>query len=570
MSNESSLGITPTNGYSSSLGLVYNSVFPTKSNAAILGNLAQNSTDINVLSQLDQNVSQNYYKFNFTSGSALKLAFNTTTSFSNASILNPAGSQTDAVAANLRFQLYDITGNLIADSGGTPEQQTAYADLTSSSGLSAANGTYTVKVSSAPTRSITSPTSYNFQLYSGSTYTENQTYSAQTQAFDPNLFAAASDTVTPAGNIKTYTNSATLSGTQASALNIGALDANQSELYASSQVNHTNQSAYYSFNFNSGSAIKFNLYNTTSPSLQQPLQVQLFDSSGKIVADSNGTEAQQEAYKKFDSGEGLSTANGKYTVKVTYAPGSYTTSAQKYNFQIYSGSTYNTQYKTTAGLPSSNTNGQVGQNIGIFADSQAKLFTRQEYHTIGETADSTSSPSIGWLYENKAASDVISQLTHVDSVDYYNFTLQKGSNLKLSFQNQTNTAATRFQLLDPSGTYVIADNYGTDAQKKAFASLTSSAGLAAKPQNYAVKVTYAPGADTTNKQTYNFQLYSGNSYTNLYKFTASAETYQNAVQTGNAKVTGYNPKSAAVGYLNSQEAGSDTTVNLFSDLSLFI
>lgn len=548
MGNESSLGITPASGYTTQLALVYNSVFPSPANVTPLGQLSQDSTKLTVLSQLEPNIPKDYYKFDFTSGSNLKLSFNSTTSLSDATQDNPAGTSTDGVSAGLRFQIFDIAGNIVADSGGTPAQQAAYSSLTSSSGLAASNGTYYVKVSPAPLATLTSQTSYDFELYSGTTYNTNLTYTAQSQAYDPNLFNPAYTTVTPASNLTTYTNAATLSGTQASALNIGTLDINQSELYANSQINSANQASYYTFNFHSGTALKFNLYNTTSASVQQGLRVQLFDSGGNIVADNVGTQAQQDAYKKFDSGEGLNAANGQYTVKISYAPGSYTTSAQQYNFQIYSGSTYNTLYQTTANLPTStSTDGHYGKNVGVFADLNAKLYTHQEYHTVGETAQS--GPTIGWLSANKAAANIVSQLTKVDNVDYYNFTLQQGNNLKLSFNNQTD-ANTRVQLLDPTGSYVIADNYGTSQQKQAFANLTSSAGLVAKPQNYAVKVTNAPGTTITGTQTYDFQLYSGTSYTSLYKFTASAQTYQNAVLSGNTSVVGFNPNSLTASLLN--------------------
>ena len=541
MSTEATLGITPASGYTSQLGLVYNSVFPSVSKASFIGGLSEDNTDINVLSQLDANVSQDFYKFNFESGSALKLAFNTTSAL-NSSDPSSAGTSSDAVAANLRFQLYDVTGRLVADSGGTPDQQTAYNDLTSSSGFATANGSYYVKISAAPTTSITKPTSYNFQLYSGTTYSTSLTYTAQTQSYDPNLFKSASDTITPNSNITTYTNSANLTGTQASALNIGTLDVNKSELYANSQVNSTNKAAYYSFDFNSGTALKFNLYNTTSPTVAQTLRVQLFDSKGKVVADSQGTDAQKEAYKQFDSGAGLHAATGKYSVKISYAPGSFTSSPQTYNFQIYSGSTYDTLYKTTATIPTPNTNfSKIGQDVGVFADKNAKLFTRQEYHKIGE--DALGAPNIGWLSENKSALNVVSRLTPDDNTDFYHFTLQKGKNLKFAFENQTNTAKARIQLLDETGKRVFADNYGTAAQKKAFADLTSSTGFATNPQIYSIKVTYAPGEPKTQKQTYNFQVYSGTSYTSLYKVTAAAQTRQNAVLSGNPNVVGFSAAS---------------------------
>ena len=567
MSDASSLGITPASGATSLLNLVYNSVFPSQQNAAQLGNLTQNSTDINVLSQLTSNVSTDYYQFNFTSGSALKLSFNAITGLADGTQDNPAGSTQDGTSAGLRFQVLNSAGNVVADSGGTPAQQAAYASLTSSGGLSAATGTYYVKVSAANGATINADQSYNFQLYSGSTYNTSLTYTAQTQPFDPNLFNSASSTVTAASNLNTYLDTATLSGTQGAALNIGQLDDNQTSLFASSTVNGLNQSSYYTFNFDSGTAIKFGITNNTDASTRQTLRVQLYDSKGALVADSAGTQAQQEAYQQLDSGEGLNAANGQYSVKVSYAPNSLVSSAQNYTFQLYSGNTYNTFYNTTANLPTTtSTVGQYGENIGVFANQNAQLFSRSEYHAIGETAQS--GPNIGWISANKAASNVVSQLSNVDSVDYYNFTLQQGDNLKLQLNNQSNNT-TRIQILDPSGSFVIADNYGTAAQQKAFTNLTSSSGLAAKPGNYAIRVSYPPGVTPPQKaETYDFQIYSGDSYTNLYKFTASAQTYQNAVLSGNTNVAGYNPLSATTSFLTGIASGQPT-VDILGDLSKF-
>jgi hypothetical protein len=242
------------------------------------------------------------------------------------------------------------------------------------------------------------------------------------------------------------------------------------------------------------------------------------------------------------------------------------TSLQKYSMQIYSGSTYQTIYKTTATLPTSASSGAT-PNVGIFANSQAQLFSRQSYHTIGEGV--TGGVNIGWLSADKSALNVVSQLTNVDKAESYLFTLQQGNNLKLAFNNQTNTAKTRIQILDPTGTNVIADNYGTDTQKQAFAALTSSNGLKSDPGQYAVQVSYAPNVNTAQTQTYDFQIYSGNTYINLYKTTTSAQTYENAVLSGNPHVTGYNPANATASYLNSMLSGSSSTGSLITDLAAF-
>ena len=161
---------------------------------------------------------------------------------------------------------------------------------------------------------------------------------------------------------------------------------------------------------------------------------------------------------------------------------------------------------------------------------------------------------------------MLSQLTTADKSDFYNFTLQQGDNLKLSFENSTNTAKARIQIFDATGTQVIADNFGTQAQQQAFADLTSSKGIKASPGQYAVNVSYAPGADTSKKQTYDFQIYSGDNFTNSYRTTASPQTYQNAILSGNPAVVGFNANSAIASYLTNLSNG-DSNPSIFDTLS---
>src|SRR5262249_33204675 len=128
------------------------------------------------------------------------------------------------------------------------------------------------------------------------------------------------------------------------------------------------------------------------------------------------------------------------------------------------------------------------------------------------------------------------------------------------FNNVTNTAPTRIQLLDITGTEVIADNFGTDAQKQAFNNLTSTTGLAATPGQYVVRVGYAPGANTSQTQTYNFQVYSGTTFLNSYQTVASAQTYENAILSGNPNVVGFNASSAAASYLTGALNGTQGSI----------
>src|SRR5262249_35919574 len=89
-----------------------------------------------------------------------------------------------------------------------------------------------------------------------------------------------------------------------------------------------------------------------------------------------------------------------------------------------------------------------------------------------------------------------------------------------------------------------------------YAAITSSTGLAAKPGDYQVKVTYAQGAKKNLTQNYNFQIYSGTTYLNSYQTIASAQTYGNAILTGNPNVAGFSASSAAASYLQSFSNGS--------------
>jgi hypothetical protein len=564
MTDAASLGVTPASNAASQIGLIYNSVFPSKNNASFIGGLSQDQTDLNVLSQLTTNVKTDYYTFNFEQGSAIKLAFNSTVGFLSNANNDPPGTIVDGVQSGLRFQLYDVTGNLLADSAGTDDQKTAYANLTSSTGLTAPPGGYYAQVSALPGTNLTVPQSYNLQFFSGTTYNTSFVSTAQTQAYDPNLFTTAASTVAAnVGDLKLYTNTANLSGNISSALDIGNLEANKSELDVISQINQQNKAAYFKFDLTDGNSLKFTLNNKSLVPVQ--LRVQIFDSTGKkIIADSSGTEAQQEAYTKLASGQGLTAQKGTYTAKISYAPNSDFNSTQKFDFQLYSGTSYASVFKTTATLPDPSS--ASIPNVGIFADSQAQLFTRQAFHTIGETA--ASGVNIGWLSENKSRLDVLSQLTAADQSGFYNFTLQQGQNLKLAFQNTTNTANLHVQLLDVTGTQIIADNFGTDAQKKAYADLASTTGVKASPGQYSVRVGFATGATNLAKQTYNFQIYSGDTYLNSYRTTTSPQTYENAILSSNPKVVGYSPAAAAAQYFNNLANGEDSSI--FDSLSTLV
>jgi len=544
VADSSSLGVTAAGGAATRLLSAYNAVFPTASTATPIGGLAEDSTGLSVFGQLTPNVYKNVYAFNFEQGSKVKLGFTNQTN-----------------TTDLRIQIYDVTSRLVADSGGTAAQQAAFEDLNSSDGLSLATGKYYVQVTYAD-GATRKDQNYNFQLYSGTTYQDNIVTTTQIQSYDPNLFVTASASVVPSSNLQLYTQTSVLSSKPSAdnALYVGNVAAGETELDVLSGLTATNRAEYFSFNFQSGNTIKLAFNNTTNALAAVPLRVQLLDKTGHtVLADSGGTDAQKLAYQKLTSGAGLGAANGQYLVKVSVQEGYAAGTLQSYDFQLFSGSAYGSIYKTTAQLPNANrVNSTVGTSLNVFADYEAQLYSRQAYHTIGEKA--SDAVNIGWVSENKSALNAVSQLTSANSAQYYGFTLQQGSALKLAFANTTNTTGVRVQLLDISGTHVIADNEGTDAQKTAFTRLTSASGLQSKTGEYRVKVSYGQNADHAKTQNYNFQIYSGERYTSLYKTIASAQTYQNALLSGNTNVAGYSPQAAAVSYLDSLSKGTETDI----------
>ncbi len=118
-----------------------------------------------------------------------------------------------------------------------------------------------------------------------------------------------------------------------------------------------------------------------------------------------------------------------------------------------------------------------------------------------------------WLYENTAGLSVTSKLSQANSSQNYLFRLQKTSYLKIDFNYLTTaanayTSSLRVQVTDLKSQKVLADNYGTAAQKEAYGKITSSEGLMANARTYSIKVSYAPAADMANEQSYNFTITS--------------------------------------------------------------
>lgn len=336
------------------------------------------------------------------------------------------------------------------------------------------------------------------------------------------------------------------------AVNIGTLKKDTTQLNVEGAVTSQNPKQYYKFTLDSKN-LKLSFDNITAST---DLRVQILNSKGKVVADSQGSTSEQISYTLASTSIGMAADAGEYYAVVTYGKSASRVNTQKYHLNLYSGTQFSESYLTTARTQNKATTYVPVDNTQTFSTYDAQLYSRNAFHIIGEKP--SDGVNIGWLYENKSSLNVQSQLTTADSVEYYQFTLQKGDNLKMAFNNTTDTSNLRVQILDFSGLRVIADNRGTTAQKEAYESLLSSDGLETKTGQYKVKVTFAPGADKSKKQTYNFQLYSGTHYESSYETIASAQTLGHALLTGNKSIGGYNAKSAVASYLMSEASGRET------------
>lgn len=348
----------------------------------------------------------------------------------------------------------------------------------------------------------------------------------------------------------TYTATATpgaLAGNQSS-LSISSMEQQGTTLQVNSQLTGSDASEYYNFSL-SGGNIKMNFDATTNAS---SARVVLYDSKGGVVADSGGNVFQKDKYKDLTSGKGLSATSGDYSIKVTYMDNADTTKNLNYNFQLYSGNSYAVVYKNKVKAQAYD-NTASGSMTG---SSTTALYTTSAYNKIKATAKSAI--NIGWLQQDKSMLDVYSTLTSVDSKDYYSFTLQQGDNLKFDFKSSEtkNESNLRVQLMNSTGTYVIADNKGTAAQRAAYDKLTTKDGLAASAGGYTVSISYADGATKTDSP-YEFGIYSGSVYAAEYKTTASAETYAHAIL--NNEVKGSSSSTGIAAYLTALSNSTDTS-----------
>jgi len=302
---------------------------PDDGSAAAISSSQTQGTALGVTSTLTGSDANEYYNFALTAGNNIKLNFD-------------AGSATPST----RVQLYNANGQLVADSEGNAYQQANYVALTSGTGLTASPGNYSVEVSYANGVNPDSQSiPYSFQLYSGSTYSVVYNNSVTAQPTD----TTAAGSVTATSQALAYSRSAfnTISETAATAVNAGWLQENKSALQVESQLTSADSADYFSFTLQSGNNLKFGFDSTTTTD-PSALRVQIYDSTGsELIADSQGTAAQQAAYKELTTTNGLTAKAGTYVAKISYAPG-VTPSTQTYLFNIYSGTSYAALYKTIA------------------------------------------------------------------------------------------------------------------------------------------------------------------------------------------------------------------------------
>ncbi|HBM90526.1 MAG TPA: hypothetical protein DD400_01415, partial [Rhodospirillaceae bacterium] len=154
------------------------------------------------------------------------------------------------------------------------------------------------------------------------------------------------------------------------------------------------------------------------------------------------------------------------------------------------------------------------------------------------------------------------ELTDTCDEQYYYFTFQKGESIKFNFDNKTDEsdlADLRIQFLDSSGTYAYADSHGTDAQKAAYAELTSAQGLEANKGTYVIKVSFALGENKSKDQLYDIKVYSGDTYTDYYESLVATEDAATAILSG-TYTDKYNPATSLASYLTAQSDEEQTNI----------
>jgi len=362
-------------------------------------------------------------------------------------------------------------------------------------------------------------------------------------------------------NAKLYMRDATAkyNGTIADAINLGTLTTDSTQLDSFGQISRMSSDHFYKFTLD-GDNFKLSYLNTTN---SVSTRLQILDSSGTIIADSStmATQELQDAYASVIESDGLDVEAGDYYVKITYEATVSRSDPQAYVLSLYSGTQFTTAYQTTTFSQVSEDQNLPVDDTMVFSASDALQYGVDNVHLANETA--ATGINIGWLYENKSALAVTGQITNTVDEEYYSFTFQKGDALKMSFDNHTDTAELRVQLLNSTGTAIIADSEGTDAQQEAYAALLSSDGLEVNTGQYIIKVSYKAGENKTKDQIYDFKLYSGTCYDKYYETQATTETMETAILSGH--FTGeYNPATSLAAYLMAE--ANEEPIDIFEKL----
>lgn len=348
---------------------VVNQINATADDAIDIGTLTTNKTQLDVGGQVNRANPKNYYKFTLD-GDSMKMDFT-----------NLTGS------ADMRVKITDSSGNVIADNEGTDDQIAAFDTLSSSDGLDADPGEYTITVSYGSTALKGTAQNYSIGLYSGTEFTSSyqtlassQTSLNQKVVVDNTLTYATSDAEDY--SVDAYNH---LNASATDSVDIGWLYENKTALKLSSTLTTTNYEQYYSFTVQKGETVKMSLNNITDTS---DLRVQIMDATGTYVfADSQGTEEQQAAYAELTSSDGLALENGvQYTIKVSYADGADRTDSQKFQLSLYSGDHYTDLYETNAYPESYDTaslNGTLPDSYSPLSALASQLYSQAQ----GEDTD---------------------------------------------------------------------------------------------------------------------------------------------------------------------------------------
>ena len=295
----------------------------TRADAANLGTLKENETQLDAKSRVSRANPTHFYKFSLD-GDNIKLNFT-----------NNTGS------SGLRVQVMNSLGRVVADNSTTATQtlQKAFATMNSSDGFDAKKGDYYVKVTFDATSLRSVPQTYSLGLYSGTRFTTSYQTTAKPQT-TTKQYLTEDNTMTYAmyGAEEFGTkNTHRANETKADAINIGWLYENQSALSVSSLINDIGSTQWYAATLQKGDSLKLAFNNHTNTS---ELRVQLYDSSGtQLMADSHGTTKQREAYEALTSETGIEAEANQYLVKVSYADGEKHTQ-QVYDFKLFSGEAY--------------------------------------------------------------------------------------------------------------------------------------------------------------------------------------------------------------------------------------